>query len=323
MTSAPAPARRESEAIRYTRLAPRYRSDLQMDSPSQDALLALFDRYCESLVTNFVAAGATASADAFHDARVAIKRMRAFFTLLEWLDPAFERRPHEKALRPVFKAMGRVRDVQIQKEIAARIAREASIDLGSYLDHLTMNEAAATIDFFPLVPSFDPATVEAIRESLRASLEKLQPDISMLLATAAFRDACFDICAWAGGDTRDLHALRTLSKRANYMLYMVRTAFPSFAPAAAIEEGIDRLQKLLGLWHDEEVTVGLARQWARRAPGSPVDPELVRFLNTIRREKARMRRRIRRIWRALFDELTVYTGLAMRVDSASKVESGA
>lgn len=226
-------------------------------------LRALCADYAESITANLDAAIASASPDAFHDLRVGVKRMRALFQLVAPIDPEFPARDYSRDLRTLFRPAGAVRDLQVQLETVAALAEaNPEVDVREYTAELLDREQAALVRFAMHAALFDRSHLDKFRRGVRRSLHAVDESVARIISEASLNRDLRALAGWA--PDRDLHQLRIVAKRAHHSLYMMRQAFPTFAPSGVLLQRIDQLQKTLGTWHDVEVAIQTHAVWESR-----------------------------------------------------------
>ena len=137
-----------------------------------ERLLEQYDRNAGAILSGFNEAMATSSPESFHRLRVGAKRMRALFSVTESIDPAFPARRWHRRLRPLFRAAGFVRDLQVQIDLTSRIAEANSIDVDVYRISLEASARGATDEFVTTTGSFDLERLDRAREAVSSSLAR-------------------------------------------------------------------------------------------------------------------------------------------------------
>ena len=191
---------------------------------------------------------------AIHDFRVGIKRVTALYEFLQAVDPDFDAAAVLVRYRGLFKAGGRVRDLQIARGLIPGAANGgestqallAAIDARIAAAHAAMRELAAAENITAIrLPTIRKsgiaeATIVERRDKVLASLLRRVLDSGKAMTT------------------RRWHRKRIRLKRYRHTL----DAF-QFCPgheADLVEiANIQQLEQLLGDWHDRVVTSELLR----------------------------------------------------------------
>jgi CHAD domain-containing protein len=240
------------------------------------SLLSLYGDYAESITTNLDAAISSSSSDAFHDLRVGVKRMRALFQLVAPIDRDFPAREFSRDLRTLFRPAGAVRDLQVQLDLVAAVAASSpGVDIRDYTADLLDREQQALVRFAMHAALFDRKHLDKFRRGVRRSLRSIDQDVARIIAEASLNGDLRAIGGWETG--RNLHELRIVAKRAHHSLFMMRQAFPAFAPTGTLVQRVDQLQKILGTWHDAEVAIQTHRLWEARCASGALRDESAKF----------------------------------------------
>jgi CHAD domain-containing protein len=263
-----------------------------------------------------------------HKMRVATRRMRAAWRVFDGAyRPRLQRR-YVRELRGVARALGRVRDLDVQIE-----------GLGDYLAALPEDGAQA---LSPLVSEW------------RRQRESARQDLLALLDSRDYRDFVDDYLDFvetsgsgelvanpgepilvrdsAGGrvwlayervrargtqlewaDVPALHALRIEGKRLRYTLEFFREVLPP--RLERLIERVTEMQDHLGLLNDADIAAHLAREWlTTRGPrlSEPTRQAVVHFLASREAEVRRLRRSFGPIWRRV-DSPTFRRALALAI----------
>lgn len=204
-----------------------------------------------------------------HDARVAVRRLRA---VLELLDPAVYPRLKAagRALRAFTTALGPRRELDVHRELLLQLHAQAAFDLQrASVEHLMQGldrrRAKAARELAGKLRTVDPATwkrllgVESLprpfhgEPPLDTAWRRIQERLEPALETLPGLDRVEDAVA--------LHDARVALKRARYRVEILGELFP--APPAAILARLRTLQDALGRHHDMTLLEGLL--WDRQA----------------------------------------------------------
>jgi CHAD domain-containing protein len=210
------------------------------------------------------------SSSAIHDMRVGLKRLRTFFSLVASISPEF---PAEEAYLParrLFRAAGKVRNLQVLEAKAREASQASSLELSEYYNWLKDEERRAVKKFKRARRGFDERFFDSIWKGMSTSLES-----SPVRRT---RKGAEDRLAALIGeirkersmrhDVRRLHFLRTRAKEARYTLEVIQEGGTTGEGAKLLNERLKEIHQSLGRWHDEEVVLESLREFRRvRTPG--------------------------------------------------------
>ncbi len=259
----------------------------------------------------------TGDAEALHDFRVAMRRLRSTLRAYQPQLEAVVSAKLRRRLRDLARATGEARDVEVQISWLERqrhelpAARRAGVPW--LLSRLTQRRERAYQDIRErIAPKFD-----RLARRLRRALGSVPPPDATLPASLASLIA--QLLEDQGSDLErrlalirspashaEAHAARIRVKRARYLLEpVVREA----KPAAAVVRRLKQVQQLLGDLHDLQVVIvrlgDAAAEAAARGP-RPATSGLLALSRVARATQERLFRRLvsRRIARSLPAELT-------------------
>lgn len=277
--------------------------------PAAVALLRMFDNSSEIVErTRQAILAGERSEELFHELRVAIKRLRSLHEVVARMDPEFSGGKRLRRLRPLFRAAGRVRDRQLHNKRLQGLMPppdSGSISEPSLPAPPPPDEVAAVERFVDVAAKSDTTNLFALRNRIETALSPLSDNAMAPLIARAWMTMLDDVAGWERGEDRtDLHSLRILAKRAHHVLFLIQSMFPQARVDQAAERHLDRVQKLLGTWHDDEVALEHLQSWtgdsvtADRAR-SELQGAKTRLATSAMNEYRRLRTRILRNRRAL------------------------
>jgi CHAD domain-containing protein len=252
-----------------------------------------------------------------HHMRVATRRQRAAFRIVE---PYFRRkaiRAFQDELRTAAGYLGAVRDLDVLIEAAeehrSSLTPAAADGLEPLLDEWREKRDGARAE---LVAYLDGGDYQAFKESYGAFLSSTgeglkdpAPDdapeptrVRHILPAEIWdhygRVRAFEtVLGWASIET--LHALRIECKRLRYLLEFFSEALGRGAPEAI--EALTAMQDHTGELHDADVRIGLLRHFLIHSPQATVNPAVAASVKGyLKAEQARLRslrRTVKRPWR--------------------------
>lgn len=238
--------------------------------PSLQILLRIVDDSSETIerTRQTIIAGAR-DEELFHELRVAIKRLRSLTEAVARIDPEFAGGKRLRRLRPLFRAAGRVRDRQLHNKRIHALMNPP--DEGSATAAASPppapDEVEAVERFLRVAARADTTHLFALRSRISKTLSPFSDQAMAPLIGRAWVSMLDEIAAWERSEDRtDLHSLRILAKRAHHALFLIHSMFPNARIDKAAEHHLDRVQKLLGTWHDDEVALAHLESWAAVSP---------------------------------------------------------
>jgi CHAD domain-containing protein len=266
------------------------------------------------------------SSSAIHDMRVGLKRLRTFFSLVASISPEF---PAEEAYLParkLFRAAGRVRNLQVLEAKAHEASQAASLELSEYYNWLKDEERRALKKFKRARRGFDKRFFDSSWERMAACLEG--PPVRQARKGAEDRLATLigEIRKERSmrHDVRRLHFLRTRTKEARYTLEIIQEAGATAEKAALLNERLKDIHQSLGRWHDEEIVLESLREFRRvRTPGRLASfKSYVQYARLARARKAESLAHFEAAWAVFKELLGRGTGRQLLLPSESSPDQG-
>ena len=186
--------------------------------------------------------------ETFHQLRVEIKQLNAFFELINFCSKDFKRKQTFKPFKVIFKQAGKIRELQIEESMLKKYFSNSS--LTDYRTSLNANCLKEQDDFFSLIKkklikklnkSYDKTTPlfkKIKKEDVNSYLEKKAKQLKRLLRQEKLEIA-------------EIHELRKRLKTFRYNQKIIQSS-PQEDKAYQKK---DILSELLGKWHDYQVTV--------------------------------------------------------------------
>jgi len=186
-----------------------------------------------------------------HHLRVSLKKIRALFRLIEYLDPDFSQKENFRTLRKIFKEAGLIRNIQVQTDLMSRFNQPGDRRFRAYLDDLAIE---AKIRFSENLAGVDPQILHPISQEVQAAVTRIPCDG----LTDRVSDFILDkIRSTTGhfhnGNGQDrMHRSRIFLKDAYYMLQMIHGFDVRSESVAPLLDRMNQLQSVFGTWHDWE-----------------------------------------------------------------------
>jgi CHAD domain-containing protein len=236
-----------------------------------------------------------------HEGRLLIKRARALLGLAR---PALGLATHTRARTRLRKAAGLLadqRDLEAMKATLEKLARKAA-------PHACDRKSVKEV-YLSLVgnPTAGEAPEKTLRKTLRTAMELLRQSVGEMKRSASSRTAwappsqrvaeAFRATRRAGKKARrtgkdvDFHTWRKKAKRLLYQLELTQCR-PNRRMARVMKR-VGKLQETLGTYHDGVVVEERLRQTL------PLPSSARRVLRLLKKKKARLRKRARKIARSV------------------------
>ena len=187
--------------------------------------------------------------DSVHDMRVAIKRLRAFFRLVESLNEDFLAKENCKPFTRFAKNAGSLRDSHVQQELAGKYADDLNVDLQPYETFLKKHEQDS-LSAFLVFSEDDPLThLKPVKKRIHTALRTLSPVWAETKAAGCLynlRNQLMLMCAAPEPADEVLHDIRKLTKMIHYTYDIVFTCFDNVDEDKIYRETIISTHKMLG-----------------------------------------------------------------------------
>jgi CHAD domain-containing protein len=200
-----------------------------------------------------------ADVEGVHDMRVGIKRLRAYFNLIEWINPVFQAKQNIKPIRRLFKTAGKVRDIHVQQELLRRWATELDLEMSEYYNFLKQKEMEERKRFADSVKKkFDPKVFRSNWTLIQNVLSFISTEYIQFKSEERFNSQIEELIKFKEKENfveDDYHAIRILSKETRYTLEVLQTCFPPKNIWTQLNEALRKLHQSLGRWHDDDVSL--------------------------------------------------------------------
>jgi CHAD domain-containing protein len=198
-----------------------------------------------------------------HQMRVAAKRIRSVYRLMEWLAPErFDARIALRDIRRYFKLAGAVRDLQIREKLLATYCDLLGLSFPRFDAHLRAQRVKAQHRLRKRLPAFSQEFVLRPTQVLLDLLDRMEEETIVRYAyqKVELRKEDIAILMPLDDDAKRLHAVRILLKENLYVMTQVNAS--SSGPIWSSEE-VDHLKEaaeVAGDWHDLDVFVDAITQ---------------------------------------------------------------
>ena len=249
-------------------------------------------------------------ADSIHDMRVCLKQLRTFFRLIEAVNPRFQAEESFGPARRLFRAAGKVRNLQVLEAKARQSSRDRGLELSEYYNWLKEAERQEGRKFCRTCRLFDARFFGSAWKTIASSLEGVtslrvrkggEARLSSLLR--GLREEAFPVRSVAR-----LHFLRIQSKEARYTLGIVRGDRTADDETASLDSLLRGVHQSLGRWHDDEMVLKTLREFRKNRAAGPFfsSKSYVEFSRLTRTSKAGNLAEFEASWKALSNYLEAH-----------------
>jgi CHAD domain-containing protein len=235
-----------------------------MVMPLQDCYI----RRTRAFSDHFTLATGSRSAEAIHEMRVDLKRLRTFFNLAGAIGARFDAGRAFAPARRLFRAAGRVRNLQVLEVKVREDAR--ALELSEYYNYLKEDEGREAGKLTRVFRRFSPDFFASAWLSMAPFLEgpTARPVLPGIKARFSILITEVREAKSMRRDSRGLHFLRTKAKEARYTLEIIQECGLSGDEGTRLNGHLRDVHQALGLWHDDEIALDSLREFRRcRATG--------------------------------------------------------
>ncbi|MBN2088556.1 CHAD domain-containing protein [candidate division KSB1 bacterium] len=191
-----------------------------------------------------------------HNLRVTIKRLRAFFYLIKSINPDFKIKKHFRPVRKLFKNAGKIRDIQVQIDLASTWRTEIEAEINPYLDVLAKKETRTKTEFLQFTENFNLKKIFQKHKKVSNVLEKIALKKAEKRAYK-YLIRMFTQIINSGNmtnlDSEALHRLRILTKEFRYNLEFITICLPQLTFPDRLIIELQKVHHILGLINDHNV----------------------------------------------------------------------
>ncbi len=213
-----------------------------------DTLYSYYTARTHDLTTSLIAGTKGVTREGIHRLRVTIKKLKALFKLLEYLNPDFDSKYHIDQIKPLFAASGEVRDLDIAVSLLDKIASERILEQlhTSQRDKVhTLRELLKGLKIDMLLPA---AEVASVCDSSRNDVTYVRIFLSL-----AGHEMSKDFSGRL--KKKQLHDMRKRLKEFLYVAEILHGMQFGQKSLSQLLPEIEIIQRQLGKWHDVVITI--------------------------------------------------------------------
>ena len=196
-----------------------------------------------------------ASGKNLHTLRVNVKKHLAFFNLLQFLDQKFSLKSVRKPFRNCMKQTGRLRDLEVELGIVKQHENELRLGPG-YSNHILEEQRYHLALLTQFEEKFSILRVREAGETVEDRLHRLAGRIDIWIGLNNYFLNQLDLVrqsvevAVLTKKDKPLHELRMYVKELMLNLKLIQNLAPQKVRLKKLYDHLDKLQDLLGDWHD-------------------------------------------------------------------------
>ncbi len=239
--------------------------------------------------------------DGVHDLRVAIKRMKAFFNLVESISGNFNARKNFKNFRKIAKNTRDLRDSQVQQILLKKMQSKLNLNINEYETFLKNGEIENMESFRNFSAQETVKKLDEGKEIISRALKNISRIHGETKAQGRFYNLRNDLILLSSeSDLKDeiLHKVRILSKETHYTLEIVQQCFHLFDDGNEFIKGIKKVHQALGKWHDFDVSLIYMGNFLNNYSGDVP----AKIHNQLKQHILEEKRKLNRNFRTVLDE---------------------
>ncbi len=262
----------------------------------QKEMLDYFQSKLKEIKYNYILALEKNDQDGIHDLRVDLKRLRAFFNLVESISGEFNSRKNFRDFRKIAKNTSVLRDSQVQQKNAEKMKNTLNLDITDYLTFLKKMEAEG-IETFLNFAKTNP--VKKLKKSKKIINEALKA-ITTVCAVTKVQGRIYNlrnelILLSSENDLKEeiLHKVRIRSKETHYTFDIIQQCFHLFEDHDDFKKEIKKVHQILGKWHDYDVSVIYLNNFLQGYSNNSSSETYTQLKKYIQKEKETLRKNCR------------------------------
>ena len=222
-------------------------------------ILEYFQSRLDEVTDNYTLTLEDNDPDGVHDMRVAIKRLKAFFNLVENVNDEFIAKENFRNFRKIAKNTSGLRDSQVQLELLGKFNKKLNLNVSDFESYLKKMESENIESFRNFSNKKKPVKkLDSSKKLLKKALKNISPVWSETKAHGRFYNLKTDLIILSSeSDLREeiLHKVRIQSKEIHYTLEIVQKCFHIDENRTDFIRDIKKVHQILGKWHDYDVNL--------------------------------------------------------------------
>ena len=222
----------------------------------QNEMLDYFSLRLENIKNNYFLAVENNDPEGIHDLRVGIKRMKAFFNIIQSINRMFNAKKKSADFRNIARNTINLRDVQVQYGFIQEVKDINHCDVEDYETFLNKKEKNAAAIFHDYANKFSVRRIDRTVKLISDAIKEIATEKAELGAMEHFDKLCKKISELkSNGALKEdiLHKLRKCTKETYYSLEIIQQCFHIFKDCDVFKEELKKLHQVLGRWHDHFV----------------------------------------------------------------------
>ncbi|MHB9030473.1 MAG: CHAD domain-containing protein [Candidatus Latescibacterota bacterium] len=264
----------------------------------QSRVADAFARRYEKMREHYLLAAEKHDPEGVHDCRVALKRLKALFRLVESMNPDFDASQRFQRFRKLFKAFAGIRDLHIQMGIAKELSGVTGFPNERYALFLKAREEKALAGLDSFAEGFSPERLRKRGKIIEQALADLDSQTAERRAGERYTALLVELRGHLQDeDPSDevMHEIRKLSKELHYTREVLDEVFPEGKSANNFFARLKKVHQALGKWHDYDIARLYLKRFAKR-DGAVPDKAYSGAKNYLQDRKRAFRREFLAAW---------------------------
>lgn len=213
-----------------------------------DSLYTYYAARAHDLTASVVTGKKRITREGIHRLRVTIKKIKAVFKLLEYLDRTFDSKLYTDNMKPLFTASGKVRDIDIALSLLDKIASERILEqlqVSRKGKVHSLRELLRVLKIDAMLPTGEVAAISASSEN----------DVLHVRAFLALKGHEMSKDFTGRLKKNELHDMRKRLKEFLYVTEILHAMQLGEKSLSQLLPEIEIIQRQLGKWHDIVITI--------------------------------------------------------------------
>ncbi|MBN1291952.1 MAG: CHAD domain-containing protein [Candidatus Latescibacteria bacterium] len=263
----------------------------------QEDMLDYFQSKMKKVKKNYSSALKKNDPDGVHDLRVDLKRLKAYYNLIESINRNFKSKNEFKIFKIIADNTGCLRDTQVQKDLIKKMNESLMPDIHEYLQFLVTIEKHHYELFCKFSQSKPLEKLKDSTNSITHALKNISPVRAETRAQGRFFNLRNNLILLSSNrrlSENILHKVRKQTKETHYTLEIINHSFHIFPDWKEFTDEISKVHKLLGDWHDLDVGLITLRNFIKDNKGSLPDEPYAILAKHIQDSKKDLRTHFRK-----------------------------
>lgn len=195
-----------------------------------------------------------------HELRLSIKKLRAFHKLAEhlFLNDTDEHIHFKNRVRKLYVVAGKLRDTQVQIHMLTVFEEQTGVLYQEFKEWMQRLEKKHILRFNKKPNQVVPhATAQSTHQKIGNQLALADDETILGGAGKVLAELFLNAQSLSSGNMNDrnLHRLRTITKRIKYILNIIHHSYPDYTFNAVPVESLREIEAIAGHWHDNLVRI--------------------------------------------------------------------